>query len=149
MTEIAAVDSFGRRTVFRGEELISDTTDNGVNRQWTDIDVWRTEAGAYVVKRAIHYRTVHARKSCPRLEGYVIREADDEDTVNCHVCNPNGRSGWGQESRVNVDVYREPEDLIEGLKLKGEWTFFSRLVLAELSDKDERINALWNTVVVE
>ena len=149
MTEIAATDSFGRRTVFRGVELISDTTDNGEKRQWTDIDVWRTEGGAYVVKRAVHYRTVHARKNCPRLEGYVIREADDEDTVNCDVCNRAGRDGWAQGSRVTVDVYREPEDLIEGLKLKGEWTYFSKLVLAELSDKDKRIDALWNTVRVD
>ena len=156
-TPITVSDSYGRKTVFNGELLIEDTTDDSEGRkpQWLDIDVWRTEAGAFVVQRAINYRVVHIREACPKLEGYDTRPLEADDTVLCKVCNPEGQVGgttslrWAQASRVTVDVYREPQELIESLKVKGEYTRLSRSLLADLSDQDERIEALWNTVVVD
>lgn len=149
-----AVDSFGRRTVFRGELLVSDTTDteDGRKPQWLDIDIWRTEAGAFVVQKAIHYRVVHATQSCSRLDGYETRRPTGEDTYACRTCNPEGipvAAGWAQGSRVTVDVYRAPEHLIESLKVDGKWTRLSRVLLADLAEQDERIDRLWNTVVVD
>lgn len=154
MSQITAVDSYGRKTVFAGERLIADTTDteDGRKPQWLDIDIWRTEGGAFVVQRAINYRVVHIRQGCPKLEGYDTRTPGSDDTVACKTCNPEGaivNHTWAQQSRVTVDVYREPQELIESLKVKGEYTRLSRSLLADLSDQDERIEALWNTVVVD
>jgi hypothetical protein len=152
MEDVTAVDSYGRRTVFKGELLVADTTDteDGRKPQWLDIDIWRTEGGSYVVKKAVQYRVVHRLSTCSRLDGYETRPAGPGDTFHCVTCNPEGRStGLGQESRVTVDVYRTPEELIESLKVDGKWTRLSRTLLADLCEQDDRIDALWNTVVVE
>ena len=58
-------------------------------------------------------------------------------------------NGWAQESRVTVDVYKEPEELIDSLRVDGKYTRLSRTLLADLSELDDRIDRLWNTVVVE
>lgn len=154
MTDITATDSYGRKTVFRGELLVSDTTDtdDGRKPQWLDIDIWRTEGGSFVVKKEVHYRLVHSRETCPRLDGYATRQPTREDTHGCRTCCPDGLplgTGWAQESRVTVDVYREPEDLIASLRVEGKYTRLSRTLLADLSEQDDRIDRLWNTVVVD
>lgn len=153
-TDVTAVDSYGRRTVFKGELLVSDTTDteDGRKPQWLDIDIWRTEGGSYVVKKAVQYRLVHNRQDCTRLDGYETRQPGAEDTHPCRTCNPEGRpvaTGWAQKSRVTVDVYRAPEELIESLKVDGKWTRLSRALLADMSEQDDRIDRLWNTVRVD
>lgn len=150
--QVTVEDSYGRRTVFQGDLLIDDTTDNGDKPQWLDIYIWRTEGGSFVVRKDVQYRVIHARRNCARLDGFETRPVDDEDTIPCHICNPEGRiirPGIAQEARITVDVYKEPEELIEGLKAKGEWTRLSRSLLAQLSEKDERIDRLWNTVEVD
>ena len=153
-TEFTATDSYGRRTVFKGELLVSDTTDTDDRRkpQWLDIDIWRTEGGSYVVKKAVHYRVLHARENCSRLDGYETRQPGADDTHLCRTCNPDGHRvarGWAQEPRVTVDVYRLPEELIESLKVDGKYTRLSRVLLADLSELDDAIDARWNTVVVD
>lgn len=152
--DVTAVDTYGRRTVFRGELLFSDTTDTADRHkpQWMDIDVWRTEGGSFVVKKDVQYRVVHARRSCPRLVGHTPVDPDEEDTVGCQSCSPEGppsSGGWAQESRVTVDAYRTPEELIESLKVRGEYTRLSRTLLADLAEQDDRIDRLWNTVVID
>lgn len=154
MDDITAIDSYGRRTVFRGELLVSDTTDteDGRKPQWLDIDIWRTEGGSYVVKKAVHYRLLHARQDCSRLDGYSTRRPGPDDTHLCRTCNPQGlavSTGWAQAERVTVDVYRLPEELIASLRVEGKYTRLSRTLLADLSELDDRIDRLWNTVVVE
>ena len=153
-TEVTAIDSYGRRTVFRGELLVSDTTDteDGRKPQWLDIDIWRTEGGSYVVKKAVHYRVVHLSERCPRLEGYEIRDPAADDTHVCRTCNPDERvmfGGYAQAARVTVDVYAAPEHLIDSLKVDGKYTRLSRTLLSDLSKQDGRIDRLWNTVVVD
>lgn len=147
-TDFTVTDGFGRRVVFRGENLISDTTDTDDRRkpQWLDIDVWRTEAGSFVVKRAVRHRVVHRRENCPRLDGYDV--VPSSGSYPCAVCNPGGEPGWGQAPRITVDVYPAPEELIESLKVDGKFTRLSRAILADLSEQDARVDALWNTVEV-
>lgn len=154
MEDFTATDSYGRKTVFRGELLVADTTDteDGRKPQWVDIDIWRTEGGSYVVKKEVRYRLVHARENCSRLDGYTTRAPGDDDTHPCRTCNPEGRivrPGWAQESRETVDVYRTPEELINSLRVEGKHTRLSRTLLADLSELDDRIDAIWNTVVVD
>lgn len=153
MNDHTAIDSYGRRTVFRGELLVSDTTDtdDGRKPQWLDIDIWRTEGGSFVVKKAVHYRVRHVRENCHRLDGYQVRPATDDDTFHCPTCNPGSEldGRYAQEARVTVDVYREPEELIASLRVDGKYTRLSRTLLADLSELDENIDRLWNTVVVD
>ena len=153
MAGTEVTDSYGRRTVFQGSLLISDTTDTDDERkpQWLDIDIWRTQGGSYVVQKAVRYRVAHAIATCGRLGGYEIRDATEADTFHCPGCNPSGNlhSSWGQEPRIAVDVYSSPEQLIESLKVDGKLTRLSRVLLADLSEQDGRIDELWNTVVVD
>lgn len=154
MKSIAATDSYGRRTVFRGELLVSENTDdlNGLKPQWVEVDVWRTEGGAFVVRKATHYGIIHADADCARLVGYATRRPTEDDTYACRTCVPNDAqvvTGWAQESRITVDAYRTAADFIESLKVKGEFNRLSRTLLAEVSRKDAGVDALWNTVVVD
>lgn len=152
MSEVTLTDSFGRRTVFEGDQLVEETTDKDDRSkpQWLDIDIWRTKAGSFVCRKATHYAVVHAIAGCPRANGYVLRDADDDDDYPCHTCNPDGRTfGWAQESRVTVDIYRSPQDLIDSLKVDGKFTRLSHALLAAVSKRDERVDALWNTVKVD
>lgn len=142
-------DDYGRKVVFDGELLVSDTTDTPDRRkpQWVDLDIWRTNGGSYVVKRAGRYRLVHTREDCSRAEGYALTRATA--TFPCASCNPGGAlTGWVQEARVTVEVYTKPQDLIDSMKVDGRYSRFSRSVLAELSDQDEDIDKLWNTVTI-
>jgi hypothetical protein len=150
-TEITVTDGYGRRVVFAGELLTSESTDTPDHRkpQWLDIDVWRTEAGSFVVRRAVHYRVVHASRDCSRLEGYDAISAEPSDTYPCRSCNPSGvMTGWGQDSQVYVDVWKTPAELIKSMAVDGRYTRLSRTLLADLSEQDDRIDAEWNTVVV-
>lgn len=152
MDEVTVTDDFGRRTVFTGELLIEDTTDSdeGDKPQWMDIDVWRTAAGSFVVRKTVCYRVVHASASCGKLDGYQSKPSTEDDTYPCAICNKQGATtGWAQADRTEIGVHSTPEALIEGLKFKGDFTRLSRQVLADLSRADKRVDALWNTVIVK
>jgi hypothetical protein len=152
-TEVTVTDSYGRRTKFKGELLVEDTTDTDDRRkpQWLDIDIWRTEGGSFVVQKVVNYRIVHALSDCARLAGYEVRSATADDTFACPSCNPEGRTHGqlAQQPRVTVDVYKLPEELIDSLRVEGKYTRLSRTLLADLSEQDDRIDRLWNTVVVD
>lgn len=152
-TETTVTDGFGRRVVFTGEHLIEETTDTADRRkpQWLDIDVWRTDAGSFVVKRVVQHRVAHLREDCPRLEGYEVRRAGPGEVFPCRVCDSSGvMTGelWAGMPRVTVDVYRTPQELIEGMSQDGKFTRLSRTLLADIADQDDRVDDLWNTVVV-
>jgi hypothetical protein len=144
------VDDYGRRVVFEGEQLVGDTTDTSDGRkpQWLDIDIWRTDGGNYVVKRAVRYRVVHASENCARAEGYEL--VTGTGSYPCNICNTGkGHSGWVQTPRVTVEVFNSPEEFIESLKVDGRHSRMARAILAEMAEQDTRIDALWNTVIVK
>lgn len=148
-------DDFGRRTVFVGEELVDETTDNALTNkpQWLDVTVWRTEAGKFVVRRTTSYRIRHATEDCARAEGYDLAPAGPDDTYPCPTCNKRGamagiRDGLAQTPRITVDVYDTPQELIQSFQNDGRYSNLARSILAYLSEKDSRVDAAWNTVVV-
>lgn len=151
MKEHVVTDDFGRRTVFTGEKLIEETTDNadGTKPQWLEVDVWRTQSGNFVVKRTTCYRILHLREDCARAEGYDLVPATTEE-YPCPSCNKMGllNEGFAQTPRINVDVYSLPQDLILGFQNEGRFSNLARAILADISEKDERVDAVWNTVVV-
>ena len=152
MDQHSIADDFGRVTKFEGEQLIDESTDNysGVKPQWLEFTVWRTAAGAFIVRRVTRYRINHLSDSCPRLDGFVVVDAEPTDTYPCGTCNKAGAfgDGWAQSARVVVEVYSSPEELISSLKVDGRYSNLSRSILADLSAVDERVRALWSEVVV-
>lgn len=151
---MVVTDGFGRRVAFTGEHLLSETTDTPDERkpQWLDIDVWRTERGAFVVRRSVEHRVSHRDRNCVKLRGYdIVTTTPEDDPLPCKTCSPDGTMAsvlWGAEARITVDVYKTPEELIDGMQVEGQWTRLSRAVLAEIAKKDERVDVLWNNVEV-
>jgi hypothetical protein len=148
------VDDFGRRTVFTGEKLIEESTDStrSIKPQWVDVDVWRTQAGSFVVQRTTHYRIRHMWEDCVRADGYDLSPATEADTYDCPNCCGKGLAqspnGWSQDDRVTIDSYLTPQDLILGFQNDGRFSNLARTILADLSEKDDRVDAAWNTVRV-
>lgn len=147
-------DEYGRRTKFRGNKLVFESTDSasGHKPQWVEIGIWRTEAGNYVVQRSTHYRVRHLNDRCPRADGYDLVDPTEIDTYPCPVCNKIGmlESGKGraQMSRVAVDSYEDPRTLIASLRVDNRYSNLSRAILADLAEQDERIASLWSEVEV-
>ena len=152
MNEHILVDDFGRRTVFTGERLVEESTDNShsIKPQWIEIDVWRTQAGSFVVQRTTRYRIRHLNPACSKAEGYDLAAATPEDTYACRTCNPSGinHGGWSQEDRTTIDVYHTAEELIDGFQIEGKFTTLSRAILADIAEQDNRVDEAWSTVVV-
>lgn len=152
MEETILVDDFGRRTVFTGEKLVEESTDNihSVKPHWLEVDVWRTQAGSFVVQRRTRYRIRHLFDECPKAEGYELSPATEADTYLCPTCNQTKETqlGWSQDDRVNVDVYRTPQDLIIGFQSDGRFSNLSRAILADIAEQDARVDEVWNTVIV-
>jgi len=145
-------DEYGRRTTFNGEKLVSESTDTSDGRkpQWLEVVVWRTEAGNFVVERTTHYRIRHLRDTCTRAEGYDLIPPTSIDTYPCSACNKAGtlEGGIAQSSRIAVDVYHTPEEIIESFRVDGRYSNLSKTILADLSEQDPRIDDAWNNVAV-
>lgn len=157
MKDFRLTDDFGRVTRFRGIKLVNDTTDNsnGEKPQFTNITVWRTEAGQYVVLRETCYRIRHLHEYCYRAEneGAVLREPHATDNFPCSTCNKDRviepGVGYGQLERSTLVVYKTPQQLIDGLATLNVQTGmmhhsnFVQAVLADISEEDEEVHKLW------
>lgn len=152
MRNFTITDDFGRRTQFSGEKLVAESTDTSDGRkpQWLEVEVWRTAAGNFIVKRTTHYRLRHVRELCSRADGYDLVDATELDTYPCPSCNKEGRmvGGFAQSSRITVDTYTDPQDMIESFHVDGRYSNLARHILADIAEQDERIDELWNVVVV-
>jgi hypothetical protein len=147
-------DEYGKRTKFRGRMLAHATTDAADKPQWAELEVWRTEAGAYVVQRKTLYRYRHLTEACPRLGlNLLSRQATELDTYPCPRCNPQGEiepgKGYGVQDRSAVDIARTPADLIRLLaNSNGTYSGFVRATLADISEQDRKVANLWLEEVV-
>lgn len=151
MRDFSITDTFGRRTKFAGQHLVAETTDSPRKPQWVEIDVWRTEVGNFIVRRTTRYRVRHLREDCSRLDGYERLTATTEDTYRCGACNKDGKltgGGWAQDDRTTVDVYLSPEDLAGSFCNEGRYSTLARTILADVAEQDDRVDDLWNSVVV-
>jgi hypothetical protein len=154
MNETILTDDFGRRTVFTGELLVEESTDSAISikPQWLEVGVWRTQAGNFVVRRITRYRVLHLDDECEKADGYELSPSNgDEGIYPCRTCNRHGetRGGWRQDDRITVEVYATPQDLIAGFRAEdGRFSNLSRTILADIAEQDDRVDAVWNTVVV-
>lgn len=158
MTTYDLEDDFERHTRFTGTLLVEDTTDTDDERkpQWTVTRIYRTDGGRYVVWSEVNYRVRHASTNCRKLPPDDVLTAAKSDTWPCPHCNPNGLpGGYGQASKVKVDVCENPAQLIARLGSINQQTGlrthsqFSRALLADISDEDEAVAAAWMTQVVK
>lgn len=152
MRDFIVIDDFGRRTTFAGEKLISESTDTSDNRkpQWVEVVVWRTKGESFVVQRTTHYRIRHTRDTCTRAEGYDLIDPTHLDTYPCPTCNTAKtlEGGCSQSSRISVEVYYTPEEIISSFRVDGRYNNLSKTILADLSEQDNRVDDAWNTVRV-
>lgn len=150
MTNQTLVDDQGRSTVFTGELLLSTSTDDPVKPKWTDIEVWRTGGGNWVVRRASNHRVIHASEYCEATRSQEVEETDPDDiTLPCHRCGGEpGSTGWKVVDRVTVDTYMSTKELIESFKRDGAYTQLGRTILGDLSRLDNRVWELWMETVV-
>lgn len=152
MTQFELVDDYGQVTRFDGELLVQETSDTEDERkpQYTDIDVWRTSRGNFVVLRQVHYRYRHASRGCERLDGNItLREPRPTDTYSCPKCNPlrvlEPGMGYGMASRKDVDIYPTAGHLIKSMEQpNGSYSGLSKSILSELSTKDDDIKNTWS-----
>jgi hypothetical protein len=151
MSTFSVEDSFGRSTNFKGSLLADETTDNDNERkpQWSDVEVWVTEAGNFVVRRTSNYRIRHNHVGCTRAEGFTLIEADESDTYLCPTCGADGNSLHAQEARVSVQHYLDLKSFVESFQQDGRYSQFARTVLSNISDQNDAVNNFWNTVHVE
>lgn len=165
MRDVTLTDEYGKRTLFRGELLVVDETgstgaDGRPKPRYSDVRVWRTEAGKYVIGRETHYRIWHRDASC---QGLVMTDADGtKDLFPCPACNVTedgavraaAGTGYGQVTRCEVEVYHDAKGLIRGLETVSNQTGkpyhsrFARSLLVDISDVDDAVAALWMNEVV-
>lgn len=154
--EVVLTDEYGKRTRFRGTRLVSETTDTetGEKPQWAEFDVWKTQAGSFVIHRITNYRVRHLSDRCRRLGANLLpRTPTETDTSPCPACNPNnviepGR-GYGVEPRSAVDVAKNPSELIRMLASSdGSYSGLARTILAEISEQDSAVADLWMEEVI-
>lgn len=150
MRDYTVTDTFGRRTSFVGELLVADSTNADNKPQWMDIDVYRTESGNFIVRRSTRYRVRHQLEGCPRLDGFEQRTPTAADTYPCNVCNKDGilAGGWTQVDRTAVEAYMSPDSLLDSFKINDRFSGLSRSLLADISERDARVDDLWNNVQV-
>lgn len=80
---------------FRGVRLAHATTESQDNHRWLEIDIYRTQAGTYVVEKigmSVVYHAEGARCGS-RAFNYVFKEDDRAELVPCPRCKPSARPG--------------------------------------------------------
>ena len=147
---ISLVDDYGRTTRFHGTEVATyeAPTHDDVGRvkpQRTTMRVWRTRAGAYVVQRVVLYQTNHATQDCVRLV-MEPRPAEPGDSFVCLKC---GGGIWASHGKKDVWMYRTPQELIDSLRLGPRHGDMSQALLADISEHDAAVAALWMEQTVE
>jgi len=155
MEAVTLVDEYGRKTMFTGTKLASESTEEPQKPQWAEVAVWKTSGGNYVLERKTSYRYRHTHEFCSRIgPNQVTRPATEGDTYPCPNCNRHGLvepgKGYGIEDRIAVDVAPDARKLIDLMaNTDGTHSGFSKEVLSVVSEQDEAVHALWMEVTVE
>lgn len=102
-----------RRIRFNGRMIGKASTQReGGGPRWTDITIYVTEAGSYVIQREGVSLVYHRAESSCR-GGELVRNEDIlEDSVPCSVCQPPNIDGL-DEIRETSDPYRNQIVLLE------------------------------------
>lgn len=115
--DLFVVNDRGQQIDFHGELLGSGSSYADWKSRWFEIDIYRTEAGKYIVAGAGRTLVVH-RPTCA-----VARPADPEpapdDAVPCDTCQPSLTEPVVVEvDREWAQVSDDPQAIIERLRLR-------------------------------
>lgn len=148
---------------FDGRLIGFASTETSETTRWTEIEIFRTKAGNYVVHR-VGASVVYHDPKAPCASGSLAQSdellADGDDHQPCDRCRPLPLSRLPHGSRVrretdrhSADAIRSPEELIRALSLRrpngsSYLSAVARDALDDAADNDETIARLTNKTVV-
>lgn len=154
----------GRRTTrFEGEKLVHATSRGHTvpadALRWTDVDVYRTRAGAYVLHKVGRSRVYcvedDASDTAERLVVARVGRDDPQrlrDLAPCPVCRPGPilghREVWAETDRGSVSVSDTAAGLVESCYSRDDdgvtfVTKTTRWALDDLSKRDPAVADAW------
>lgn len=122
-----------RRYAFTGTRLAYVSSEKPFKNRWTEIEVYRTQGGIYIVHRIGVTTLVHLedcdqlkryhKRYCPGINGIASDELAPEDRDPCPDCNPDLAALLHSEpailkferDRHQVHICETPEDVIQAL----------------------------------
>lgn len=111
-------DTLGQTVMFDGVQLGFSTTEESLDtHRWTEVTIYRTAAGAYVVCKAGLSRIVHAYGSNCSSTARTV-DATYDDAIACVKCQPdliNDELFLEEVDRSYVHVSATPSGVIESL----------------------------------
>lgn len=127
-----------REIEFSGRELGRATTEKDDSLRWTEIVIYKTSGGKYIIERLGRSLIYHVPgESCDSSQGYPVtgRQLND-DSEPCPQCNPlapedsgfNGKTVFSHERTMSsAEVVDRPEDLHEALSMYDKRRKISRI----------------------
>lgn len=108
-------DALGQDVAFTGRELGRATTERGpATLRWTEVAIYETTAGQYVVHKIGCSRVVHAHDStCSASAQPILRTELYDDAIPCPRCTP--------------DINRDPQPLDLGLQFDNDTDFLEEV----------------------
>lgn len=137
MTTFTVVDRM-REIEFSGKMLGSSTTENDDSLRWTEINIYRTDGGNYIVER-LGRSLIYHRASAPcRGDGWVEVAGNKlpDESEPCPSCKPKAPEDSGfvqtetfyhETTKSSAEVVKRPEDLHDALSFKDDKRRVSRI----------------------
>lgn len=111
----------GRDFHFTGELLAHETTNRPGRPRWSELTIYRTLAGAYILVKTGRSIVYHTTRECSRA-GKHFREAPCEEGVPCKRCGiaPLGETVFYENDLSTVIVAKTAEGLVESAHLTDD-----------------------------
>jgi hypothetical protein len=152
--------------IFQGYLLASVSSERDGVQRWTEIEIFRTKGGRYIVNKVGVSVVVHLI-DCPEVStkkrhgiaDLLPEETPPRDREPCPVCNPDV---WGlldtdpasltfEQDRHRTDTYLDPQEMIEDLYIiKSGKRVLTTIVLSaldEASKSDPVVAATYNRTI--
>lgn len=142
----------GARAVeFDGEKLAESTSDDGKAQRWTDLTLYRTNSGLFVIHRVGRSVVYHAQDSrCTRQAQPTLASllTADPDYIACRKCNPPDIYSAPQNVTVLVEQDRHAAIISETARgvvdvlhgKDGNGTLFMTHTARQLIEEASRVN---------
>lgn len=148
-----------RSLEFTGVQLAAASSENEYVQRWTEIEVYKTQAGKFVVHRAGVSLTYH-RLDAPCASGKVVRFEDlDAVAESCKDCKPPHKEDAMARLKVRREMDRHSAEVVEGvealvaalsLRRPNGSPYLSAVaadVLNQAAENDTEINAVVHSTV--
>lgn len=158
-------DDDGRITKFDGVQLATATSDNGQALRWTEVALYRTIGGAYVIHKigrtvAYHVRDATSCKSHGSETEVSVALKDCRTLIICPVCSPRDLEDYAPSAKVRVEADRStvliaasPGDAVAACytDIQGQryLTKTASRALKAAADLDDSLRLAWMVQVVK